>query len=191
MLDEQFSALLDGELGPEERARMLERIKRDPNLKAVWSRQHLLRAALRNQLTAAADAGFADRLMARLQSEIAPSKVVDLMSRLPPVAAAMPVAVAAPRSLRRWGVGFALAASAALAAIALSPLSPLGTEQTTVQVAAQEQNWSQVNEETARELNDYLLDHHNAAASYGFAATSGYARLAAPSSQYVAYDPNK
>ncbi len=191
MLDEQFSALLDGELGPEERARMLERIKRDPNLKAVWSRQHLLRAALRNQLTAAADAGFADRLMARLQSEIAPSKVVDLMSRLAPVAASMPVAVAAPRSLRRWGVGFALAASAALAAIALSPLSPLGTEQTTVQVAAQEQNWSQVNEETARELNDYLLDHHNAAASYGFAATSGYARLAAPSSQYVAYDPNK
>lgn len=191
MLDEQISALLDGELGAEDSARLLERIKRDPDLRAVWGRQHLLRAALRNQLTSA-DPAFADRLMARLQAEVAPSKVVDLTLRLRPAAVALPAtAAAAPRSLRRWGVGLALAASAALAAIALSPLSPVGTEQTTMQVAAGNQAWSQVNEETARELNDYLLDHHNAAAGYGFAATSGYARLAAPSSQYVAYDPSK
>lgn len=191
MLDEQISALLDGELAPDEAARVLERIKREPDLRAVWSRQHLLRAALRNQLKGDADPAFADRLLERIQSETAPSKVVHLTpQRAFPAAIPAPAITTASHSLRRWGVGFALAAGLALAAIAVSPLNPLNSGAAGVTVAATEANWSEVNEETARELNDYLLDHHNAAAGYGFATTSGYARLAAPSSKYVAFDPN-
>lgn len=193
MLDEQLSALLDGELGPDEAARVLERIKREPALRAVWSRQHLLRAALRNQLTGDADLAFAGRLMDRIQAETAPSNVVHLnTARSRPVAEPAPAIAATPNSLRRWGVGFALAAGLALAAIAISPLNPLNSDEASVTtVAASEANWSAVNEETARELNDYLLDHHNAAAGYGFASTSGSARLAAPSTQYVAFDPSE
>ncbi|MGH8529081.1 MAG: sigma-E factor negative regulatory protein [Nevskiales bacterium] len=192
MLDEQLSALLDGELGPDEAARVLERIKREPALRAAWSRQHLLRAALRSQLTGEADLAFADRLMDRIQSETAPSKVVHLSTaRALPATVAAPAMTANPNALRRWGVGFALAAGLALAAVAISPLNPLSSDEAGVTVAATEANWTAVNEETARELNDYLLDHHNAAAGYGFSTTSGYARLAAPGSQYVAFDPNE
>ncbi len=187
MLDEQFSALLDGELSPEETARLLERVKREPLLRATWSRQHLLRAALRSRLAQGeVDPAFAERVMARIQAETLPTKVVDLTARLK--SAATPQAeTQASFPLRGWTVGFTLAASVALAAVALSPLNPLTRDAAIAQVTAGESGWAQVNEETARELNDYLLDHHTAAAGYGLTAPRGSARLTAPNTQYVAY----
>lgn len=204
MFDESLSALIDGELDPAEAQHLLDQIKRDPALREAWTRQHLLRAALRRQLPASGAHDIAARVAERLHAEVVTSKVVDLTARLrcapdfgtataAPVrekaepAAPVPVP-ASGRMRRRVAMGFGLAASLTIAALLVPRMaeSPSGAPAPSQIAGNQSQGWSDVNPETAQELNDYLLDHHSAAES-NLASVPAYARLVTSGLQDAAY----
>lgn len=203
MFDESLSALLDGELDSAETQHLLDRMKRDPALREAWTRQHLLRAALRRQLPKARAGDIAAQVAARLQSEMTSSKVVDLTARLrcaaelpasPQQVVVEPVAelagvAAVRRRPRPWALGLGLAASlAAVSVIALQSARFWAPEAAPVQVAGDRPlSWSGVSSETAQELNDYLLDHHRAADST-IGSMPAHARLATAGLQNAAYE---
>lgn len=107
---QQLSALVDGDLAPDQARFLLRRLGHDAELAGRWDRWHLVGDVLRGQpvvaLPAGAD-GFAARVSAALVAE---------------------PATAVPRQRPRWqhGVGMALAAS--VAAIALFVARPLSVD---------------------------------------------------------------
>ncbi|MET1161683.1 MAG: sigma-E factor negative regulatory protein [Pseudoxanthomonas sp.] len=101
---QQLSALMDGDLPPDQARFLLRRMEHDTELTGCWERWQLCGDALRGQAQAPAPAGFADRISAAIAAE-APSH-----------AAHAPASPRARSNLAKWGGG-ALAAS--VAAIAL------------------------------------------------------------------------
>ena len=73
-LNEQISALADGELGADESRFALKRLQADADLRQAWSRTHLVRDCLRRERDLApAPAAFAAGVIARIDSaETAP-----------------------------------------------------------------------------------------------------------------------
>lgn len=71
-LNEQISALADGELGADENRFAIRRLEGDADLRQAWSRIHLVRDCMRREAMLPAPAGFAAAVMARLD-EAAPS----------------------------------------------------------------------------------------------------------------------
>lgn len=107
-IEEQLSALMDGELGRDERAFLLRRLEHDAELRARWTRYHLLRDVMSNH-RGSAPMDLSDRVMSAIADE-------DRAQR--------PQA----RSGGRWRpwAGAALAASVALLAVmAISPRTQL------------------------------------------------------------------
>lgn len=105
---EQLSALMDGELQRDERAFLLRRLEHDAELRAQWTRMHLVRDVMAHR-PGGAPLDLADRVMRTLAEESA--------------------SAAAPRTARAWRplAGLAVAASVALAAVlALSPRAEIG-----------------------------------------------------------------
>ncbi len=97
-IQEQLSALMDGELSRDERGFLMRRLEHDADLRSAWTRMHLMRDVLsRKQSSAPND--LADRVMQALAQEERKFS-------------------SAPRS-RRWRpfAGAALAASIALVAV--------------------------------------------------------------------------
>ena len=68
-VNEQISALADGELTPDESRFALRRLEHDADLRQSWSRLHLARDVLRRQAALPAPAGFAHGVMARLDAD--------------------------------------------------------------------------------------------------------------------------
>src|SRR5690606_3270122 len=66
---QQLSALFDGELGMDEARFLQRRLEHDRALAAAWSRWQLAGDALRGEATAAAPAGFAERVAAAVAGE--------------------------------------------------------------------------------------------------------------------------
>ncbi|MFC5435206.1 sigma-E factor negative regulatory protein [Rhodanobacter umsongensis] len=96
---ESLSAGIDGELSKEQLRFLLRRLDHDPALQQTWTRYHLARDSLRQQLPPMAAAGFAERVMQAISEESAP-------------------AGASRRShWLRWSTGGAIAASVAAAAL--------------------------------------------------------------------------
>lgn len=100
---QQLSALMDGDLPPDQARFLLRRMQHDSELTGCWERWQLCGDALRGQAQAPAPAGFADRISAAIAAEPAPSASNANSSRV-------------RSNLAKWGGG-ALAAS--VAAIAL------------------------------------------------------------------------
>lgn len=98
----QLSALMDGDLPPDEARFLLRRLQHDGELNACWERWQLCGDALRGRAQAPAPAGFAERVAAAIAAEAQVTAVAP---------AARP-----RRMLARWGGG-ALAASVALVAL--------------------------------------------------------------------------
>lgn len=67
--DATLSALIDGELGPEERRKALERLARDARLQARWARYHTVRAACSGMTCAFLRSNFSERLRRALAEE--------------------------------------------------------------------------------------------------------------------------
>ncbi|MFC7301641.1 sigma-E factor negative regulatory protein [Cognatiluteimonas weifangensis] len=104
----QLSALLDGELAPDEARFLLRRLQHDTDLAGCWSRWQLAGDILRGRDALAAPAGFAGGVSAAIAAQAAPA----------------PVAAHPPRKLR-WGSGAALAAaSVAVFALFVSRQAP-------------------------------------------------------------------
>lgn len=100
---QQLSALMDGDLPPDQARFLLRRMEHDTELTGCWERWQLCGDALRGHAQAPAPAGFADRVFAAIAAE-------------PPHSAANTVSPRVRSNLAKWGGG-ALAAS--VAAIAL------------------------------------------------------------------------
>jgi negative regulator of sigma E activity len=100
---QQLSALMDGDLPPDQARFLLRRMQHDSELTGCWERWQLCGDALRGQARAPAPAGFADSIAAAIAIE-------------PLRSATHSTAVRSRGNLAKWGGG-ALAAS--VAAIAL------------------------------------------------------------------------
>ncbi|WP_295679143.1 sigma-E factor negative regulatory protein [uncultured Nevskia sp.] len=120
---------------------------------------------------------------------------------------------------RRWQPITGLAAAASIAAVALiggrallntpvddGAVASGGSEVTAsvnpniVKVSAdgeisgagvQDSRWAQLDKETARQLNDYLLEHSNSRADAGMGGALGYARLAVRTADYRPADGSR
>ena len=116
---QQLSALIDGELSPDEAAFLMRRLQHDDELAGCWERWQLAGAVMRGQAGLRVPDGFSARVRAAVAREAAP---------------------AAPGSRRRWlhWGGGAIAASVALVALFLSrPAGPPPVEPTSTPVLAQ------------------------------------------------------
>src|SRR3569832_2706788 len=101
-IDEQISALVDGELSKEECRRLKEELRVDPAAAASRCNNHLISEALKNNLPTSLSTDFASRV----------SKVLDTA---PPLAAPLPRLRRVPAFVKP-ALGFALAASVATVA---------------------------------------------------------------------------
>lgn len=104
-MEEQLSALLDGELPEAEAPMVLRRVARDESLQKTALRYSLIGDALRDELPAGRVGGLVGRVRDELRQAPAPGRA------------------AAPRAnhLRRYAGGFAVAASVALVALVALP----------------------------------------------------------------------
>ncbi|HEU4665273.1 MAG TPA: sigma-E factor negative regulatory protein [Dokdonella sp.] len=100
-IDEQLSALMDGELERDQTRFVLRRVATDQALPLRWERYHIARQTLRRQEIVTLRDGFADAVMERLDAEAA-------------------VRPHAGRPWARWGAGGAIAASVAVAALVMT-----------------------------------------------------------------------
>lgn len=103
MTKEKLSALIDGELDELDERRMFKELAQNSELREVWERYHLIRAAMTRRLGVLADAGLPERVMARLETE--------------------PARAAAP--LRFWPLAAGFAAAASVAAVAILSLQTI------------------------------------------------------------------
>jgi len=143
-LNEQLSALLDGELPAGEAELLLARLQRDPALRATLARYTLSGDAIRvsglqaaPQVVPVASAGFAARVSAAIEAEAQQqASVLAGMNALPAASAEAPSRLAAPTrrarrgSLRRWLQplgGVAMAAGVAGLALMAIPHGPVGS----------------------------------------------------------------
>lgn len=99
-IDEQLSALMDGELERDQTRFLLKRLATDSELPLRWARYHVARQTIRRQ-ELVLSSGFANAVMARLDLEPA-------------------LHVRGTHAWLRWGAGGAIAASVAVAALVLT-----------------------------------------------------------------------
>lgn len=177
-IKEQISAFLDGELPAAEQSLLLERMARDPASRAQWGRYQLIGDSLRKSLPPHIDLGLADRVMQELDT--AP------MHR--------GAATSALRRVLKPLAGLAVAASVAVFAV-LTVQQERAPEPGAVQVAANPQvmpgpdaytrvegtRWDTEggtqHPQVSNQLNEYLVNHSEYAASGGMPGMLPYVRV--------------
>jgi sigma-E factor negative regulatory protein RseA len=97
---ESLSAGIDGELSKEQLRFLLRRLDHDASLQQAWTRYHIARDSLRQQLPPLAGSGFAARVMLAIEQESSPAATSTRRSHW-----------------LRWSTGGAIAASVAAAAL--------------------------------------------------------------------------
>jgi hypothetical protein len=75
--------------------------------------------------------------------------------------------------------------SAQVAAVGNGALTPVSTRETDVASAEpQETRWGQLDADSARQLNDYMMEHSNYRAEQGMGGSLSYARMAVRTADY-------
>ncbi len=113
-MKEKLSALMDAELDGLDMRRTLKGLAEDLELRGMWERYHVIRAAMTRQLGVMAEPGLAERVMSRIETE---------------------TGRADPR-LRLWPLAGGFAAAASLAAVAILTLQPFDQTVTSSPVAS-------------------------------------------------------
>jgi sigma-E factor negative regulatory protein RseA len=178
-IKEQISAFLDGELPAAEQRLVLERLARDPQLRARWSCYQLIGDSLRKSLPAGIDLGLADRVMAELEAfpahrGAATGPLARALKPLAGLAVAASVAAVAVLGIQQMRAPEPGATQAA----ANPPVEVTGPAvyarvQKTQTQAARELQSAQAN----RRLNEYLVNHSEYAASGGMSGMLPYVRI--------------
>src|SRR3569623_2980180 len=159
-IDEQISALVDGELSKDECRRLMEELRVDPSAAASWCNYHLISDALKNNLPTSLSSDFASRV----------SKVLDTE---PPLAAPLPRIRRVPAFVKPALGGALAAAVATVAYIGLGwngesavttntapQLAALVPAQATYPVSrVRGSQWDVEQPAVASKLNDYLASH--------------------------------
>ena len=172
---EQISALLDGELPEAEQRLLLERLERDPALRAHWSRYQLISDAVHQTLPPQVDMGLADRVMAALDAQPAHHQntggwTARALKPLAGLAVAASVAVVAVLAVQQSRTPVVAPGTALVAANPPAPALPA-----TAGADAALADARQI--QPANRLNEYLVNHSEYAASGGMPGMSPYARI--------------
>jgi len=172
MLDEQTSALMDGEVDADARSFLLRRMADDDSFRSRWTRYHLISEALKNNLPDATDPTFAERVRSAVAQE--PALIVQTPTKRRPVS-------------RRWyRPAMGIAAAASLAAVAviglqMSAESDRGTEMTLSDVtevgAATTLALGGPQDKMNRRLQPYVQIHNGLAAGNPMRGYVPYVRL--------------
>lgn len=101
-MKQKLSELMDGELDDLDMRRTLKGLAEDLELRGVWGRYHVIRAAMTRPLSVLTDMGLAERVMSRLEAETGRTD--------------------AP--LRVWPLAGGFAVAASLVAVAILTLQP-------------------------------------------------------------------
>ncbi len=181
-MNERVSQLLDGELDELERHRVLRELDGNGELRGVWERYHVIRAALRKELSSVGHCRIADRVAAHLHGESAPE------SASVPAGAPRRVRQGRVRQAARWFGGFAIAASVATVAIlnwgpvaptasapaqtaSVAPtapaVKPVAVASSAATTAAATERTVPDEQQARTSLGPYLVQHSEAAAATG------------------------
>jgi len=180
-IDEQISALVDGELSKDECKRLMEEMRADVSKISCWGHYHLISDALKNNLPASFSSDFTARVSQALENEPA--------LEAPPPVRVLP-------SFVKPAIGFALAASVATVAylglgwdtptqvntqprLALTAPPPLQAS-TVSKVRGRE--WDVEQPAVVSRLNDYLVSHGQ------YSALTGMQQGVLPQVRIVGYE---
>ncbi len=171
MTKEKISELLDDELDDLEHYRLMKVLADNREMRGIWERYHLMRAALRNELDVMVSPNMADRVEESIR-------------------ALLPDAVhSTGRSFRlprytRVAAGLAIAASVAVVAIlTLQPLAPSGTPESTIALqkspalVAVSGPANLVKAPRQGSLNAYLVEHSEFTPNAGMNGMLSYVRI--------------
>ncbi len=186
-LNEQISALVDGELSVEECKRLVDGMRSDANAESCWCHYHLISDALKNNLPDKLSTDFAACVSKALDSE-------------PPIICA-PARRPASNNVSRPVIGFAMAASVAAVAYLgfsgneiapdLMPAPQLASNAPVASAPSQQisqvskvrgRQWDVEQPAVASRLNDYLLSHGE------YSAVAGMQRGVMPQVRIVGYE---
>lgn len=172
---EQLSAMMDGEVGSQHAAGLLDRIGRDSELRNAWERYHLIARAMRGEAIDPAARGLATSVGEALLTEPIPIRHrpsrAGFLFRLAPFG------------------GAALAAGAAFLAVFAVPSlvggperatsEALQTQVSTLSPAAglAERRWDLDRPDLASKLDLFLVNHQEAAPAAGVKGMLPYATL--------------
>lgn len=165
-IDEQISALMDGELPEREVPWVLERLRKEPGLAGRWRRYHLIRDALHDTLPAHIHFDLSERIRASLKDEpaiLVPRRTIQ--RHLKP--------------LMRHAASMAIAAS--VAAIAIFTFQAMYEETpTTVAVntpASVAERTAPAPVSTDPRLDAFLVNHNEHSVSTGMHGMLPYVRI--------------
>lgn len=180
-MQEKLSSLVDAEVTGRERDSVLSALDQDRELRKTWERFHLIRAAMRHELSFTVSPDFADRIAARIQDT--PATVVPFPRRF-----------LTARRFAKGAAGLAVAASVAALSIAglrlawpTDPAKPVLLAQapapavpTANQVVANPRrgiHWDTPQPELENSLNAFLVQHSEFTPTSGMGVMS-YVRIA-------------
>lgn len=177
-MKEKLSALLDAELDDYETGPVLKAVGRDPELRKVWERYHLISVTMKNELGAVVPTDLADRVAAVVRDE--------------PTRLAPRTGMRRSRRLAKQVAGVAIAATVAGAAvIALRPQGPTVTAPANQLASVRPDvprampvgatRWETLSPELENTLNAYLMEHGEFTPQSGLNGLTSYAR-------FVSYD---
>lgn len=150
---EELSALVDGEVDPDEASRLLDQVTSDPALAGAWERYHLIGDVLRSTLSEVPAEDLAQHVRKLVDSE--PASLTERRRGMAPAKAV---------------TGFALAASVTLVAVVGIQLASRETSSVADQTAQVTEpagqglelagaRWNVQHPAVEARLNRYLVDH--------------------------------
>ena len=202
-VDEQISALVDGELGSDEQEFLLRRLAQDKGLQGKWDRYHLISDALQNHLPERVDTDLAQRISNVLEKEdalhggqlLSSSSGVTkrLVKSVAGLSIAASVAVFSIIGIQQYNLlqvedG---AGSVSLASNTLSPVTNQKTlaanatvatinqtDVTPVYVRVSGTRWSHERPQVGSRLNNYLVNHNEYTSATNLQGLVNYTRIA-------------
>lgn len=175
---EQISAFLDGELPAVEQRLLLGRLAREPELRAHWEHYQLIGDSLRKSLPPHIDLGLADRVMQALATAPAyhvtvKSTLLRMLKPLAGLAVAASVAVVAVLAIQQVRVP----APGIDQVAANLQFMPSPEAYTRVQGPQWDSQGDVQSPQMSNQLNEYLVNHSEYAASGGMPGMLPYVRI--------------
>lgn len=180
-MTEKLSQLLDGELSEFERHRALNDMGDNHELRGRWERYHLIRAAMRNELSPVPHRQFADRIVTALHNEAPASGplVTPGLRRVAQIAGGLAIAASvatiAVFNLRPEAVPVPTAPQ--LASVTPAPAVAVPDQ---AALAAKTRTVAAKSATAGADINPYLVQHSEAAGTMG--AWRPYVRVVSHSS---------
>ncbi|MCG2635177.1 MAG: sigma-E factor negative regulatory protein [Gammaproteobacteria bacterium] len=181
---EEISALADGESSSLNSAAGADGWERDPEVRAVWSRYHLISDLLRRDLPPGGPVDLQARVARALEQEptiLAPGRFRQragaLVRQVSGMAVAASVAVAVVLGVQQIQTGVSGPDPVVPQMAQIQPQSPPSQTTAADIVAVSGTRWALAQPEVERRLNGYLIDHSERATGVGVQAMMPYVQV--------------